>query len=331
MQCNISWPESFSSCTMFGEISSFSRECEKPLEILREKKPTFVCAPMVRYSKLAFRNLVRLYGCDIAFTPMIMSDSFVRSEKARDNEFTTNTADHPLIVQFAANNPSDFANASELVSRWCQGVDLNCGCPQRWAQQEGIGACLIHKPQLVYDIVRQTRNRIPDNDFTVSVKIRVHKDVRETVELCRRAEAAGVAFVTVHGRTAQQRREPVQLDAIRQVADALRVPVLANGDIRSREDALATADATGVNGVMAAQGLLNNPALFSGAPSTPPSCVRDWVRLATDAGTPFACFHHHLIYMLERLMPRVLRRSFNVLPSHAAVLQFLRHELELDV
>ena len=57
-------------------------------------------------------------------------------------------------------------------------MDLNCGCPQRWAQQEGIGACLINKPQLVFDVVRQTRNRIADPDFTVSVKIRVHKDIR---------------------------------------------------------------------------------------------------------------------------------------------------------
>ena len=84
-------------------------------------------------------------------------------------------------------------------------------------------------------------------------------------------------------------------------------------------------------GVMAAQGLLNNPALFTGAETTPVSCVRDWVRLATDAGTPFTCMHHHLIYMLERLLPRTLRRTFNVLPSHAAVLEFLRDQLALDV
>ena len=82
---------------------------------------------------------------------------------------------------------------------------------------------------------------------------------------------------------------------------------------------------------MAAQGLLNNPALFSGAESTPLCCVRDWLRLATDTGTPFTCLHHHLIYMLERVMPRSLRRTFNVLPSHAAVLEFLRDQLGLEV
>ena len=71
---------------------------------------------MVRYSKLAFRNLVRLYGCDVAFSPMIMADSFFVSQKARDNELTTNSLDKPLIVQFAANKAEHFAGSAELVA-----------------------------------------------------------------------------------------------------------------------------------------------------------------------------------------------------------------------
>ena len=70
--------------------------------------PLRICAPMVRYSKLAFRMLVRLYDCDIAYTPMIMADSFSSSANARDCEFTTNSIDQPLIVQFASNNVYDF-------------------------------------------------------------------------------------------------------------------------------------------------------------------------------------------------------------------------------
>ena len=70
--------------------------------------------------RLAFRLLVRKYGCDMAFTPMIISDSFLQSTKARDMEFTTCSSDRPLIVQFAASNATDFAAASELVARYCQ-------------------------------------------------------------------------------------------------------------------------------------------------------------------------------------------------------------------
>ena len=65
-----------------------------------------ICAPMVRYSKLSFRRLVRKYGCDVAFTPMILADTFMASSKARDVEFTTGPSDRPLVVQFAANKLS---------------------------------------------------------------------------------------------------------------------------------------------------------------------------------------------------------------------------------
>ncbi|PFX29942.1 tRNA-dihydrouridine(20a/20b) synthase [NAD(P)+]-like [Stylophora pistillata] len=131
---------------------------------------------MVRYSKLSFRTLVRRYGCDLAYTPMIVSDSFVKSVKARDMEFTTNPADRPLIVQFAASNPKDFADAAEIIAPFSDGVDLNCGCPQRWAMQEGYGAKLIRTPGLIKDIVRQTVARVPG--FPVSIKIRIHDDLR---------------------------------------------------------------------------------------------------------------------------------------------------------
>ncbi|XP_078737998.1 tRNA-dihydrouridine(20a/20b) synthase [NAD(P)+]-like, partial [Lampetra fluviatilis] len=142
------------------------------VELLQSGRMVRVSAPMVRYSKLAFRSLVRRYGCDLCFTPMILADAFARSLRARDSEFTTNAADRPLIVQFAANDPYDLAAASLAVTPYADGVDLNCGCPQRWAVSEGYGACLLDKPELVRDMVRQVRAQIPDPNFSVSIKIR---------------------------------------------------------------------------------------------------------------------------------------------------------------
>lgn len=131
------------------------------MELFEEKKKTVtICAPMVRYSKVAFRNLVRHYDCDLAFSPMILADSFYSSQKARDNEFITSPDDSPLIVQFAANQAHHFSESAALVSEYCNGVDLNCGCPQRWAIQEGIGACLINKPEFVSEVVKETRRKI---------------------------------------------------------------------------------------------------------------------------------------------------------------------------
>lgn len=83
-----------------------------------------------------------------------------------------------VLSCFAIINFFPFLSYLVLIYSSCNGVDLNCGCPQRWAIQEGYGACLINKPEMLRDVVLQTRNRIPANDFTVSIKIRIHPDMR---------------------------------------------------------------------------------------------------------------------------------------------------------
>uniref|UniRef100_A0A914VRZ7 tRNA-dihydrouridine synthase n=1 Tax=Plectus sambesii TaxID=2011161 RepID=A0A914VRZ7_9BILA len=293
-----------------------------------DRKPLLIAAPMVRYSKLPFRKLVRRYGAQLVYTPMIISDSFVKSEKCRAVEFTTDNDDKPLIVQFAANNGKDFADATELVANHANGVDLNCGCPQRWAIAEGYGCHLIQKIDLVADIVLQARARVSNPDFSISIKIRLRDDLSETVELCRRAERAGVSYISVHGRTREQRCEPVNWDAVRLVKDCVQVPVYANGDCRSLEDALRIAEYTGVDGVMTARGLLHNPSMYAGEPITSEQCVRDWLDIATETGLHFAQFHQHLIFMLDKLLTKSERRVFNRLPSACAVMDFLENRFD---
>lgn len=299
------------------------------LELFESRPLLKVCAPMVRYSKLPFRLLVRKYGCDLAYTPMIISDSFVKSPKARDNEFTTCSADQPLIVQFAASNALDFANATELVASSCIGTDLNCGCPQKWAMAEGYGACLINHPELLRDVVLQTRNRITSNDFTVSIKIRIHPDIRQTVNLCQQVEKAGLSFLTVHGRTKDQKTDPVNYEAIKLIKDSVHIPVIANGDIYSLEDAERVQQLTSVNGVMAARGILENPAMYAGYSETPIDCIHDWIRLSMESGSCFTHFHHHLIYMCQKILTRAERKYFNSLSSTSAVLDYMDQYLSV--
>ncbi|XP_015241635.1 PREDICTED: tRNA-dihydrouridine(20a/20b) synthase [NAD(P)+]-like [Cyprinodon variegatus] len=142
------------------------------MDMFEQGKVLKICAPMVRYSKLAFRSLVRKYNCDVCFTPMIVATDFLRSVKARDSEFTTNERDRPLIVQFAAHDAQTLADAACVVAPFSDGVDLNCGCPQRWAMSAGYGACLINKPELVKDMVRHVRNQVDNPNYTASIKIR---------------------------------------------------------------------------------------------------------------------------------------------------------------
>ncbi|EFC41241.1 predicted protein [Naegleria gruberi] len=266
-----------------------------------------VQAPMVRYSKLAFRLLCREYGCDVVYTPMIMSDCFHKSQKARDSDFTTHYYDSPLVVQFAANNPTDFSLACQLAAPYCDGIDLNCGCPQPYVMKESLGAALVTKPQKIFDMVHEANNKfISGMSRPIGVKIRLHPEddtleFRKTIELARQIEMAGASWVTVHGRTHKQRTKNTKVnpDGPKTIKQILNVPVMHNGDIFTLGDSDRFAKETGCDGVMSARGLLSNPALFSGYDYVPFECIQRYLQIAIQiGGVPFHILQHHIMFML---------------------------------
>ena len=147
------------------------------------QKPMSICAPMVRYSRTAFRELCRFYNTEICWTPMMMSDCFVKSQKYREIEYPIYSdlekpEDNPLtIAQFAATDPVEFAQSALLVyQRGANGIDLNCGCPQKWAWKEGIGCGTPSRKDwhdFISKCVKYSRKLVPDPNFTISVKFRL--------------------------------------------------------------------------------------------------------------------------------------------------------------
>ncbi|KAF2208123.1 hypothetical protein CERZMDRAFT_49920, partial [Cercospora zeae-maydis SCOH1-5] len=271
--------------------------------------------PMVRYSKLPFRMLVREYGADIIFTPMMLAHEFIRSGIARDSDFTTHPLETPshvqgserkntaIIAQFASSEAEEFARAAEMIAPWVDGVDLNCGCPQSWAIKEGIGCALQDDPELVARIVRTAKERIGPLGKSVSVKIRVHRDLEVTKKWIRIVQdVGGVDFITVHGRTRSQRSSTrPDYEAIRDLRRVVSVPMVANGDAYCLDDAKRIAEVTEADGVMAARGILENPAMFAGYDQVPARCVQDFLRWAVRCPIPFALVLHHVSDMTSRL------------------------------
>ncbi len=316
---------------------------------LRPSDIVKIQAPMVRCSRPPFRKLCRLWGTDVSYTHMIMADSFSRSEEARVCEFALYTGENRLVSQIAAKSGPTAAAAASILAPYCDAIDLNCGCPQKWAMKEGVGSALLESPQLVADMVSCVRNSAA---VPCVVKMRVNDDPRRSVDFARQVEAAGAAWITVHGRTPQdQPSAPVRCDVIKLIKESVSVPVVANGAVESIDDAMDTALKCNVGAVMSARGLLANPAAFYvpapterltfglgefSSPVTimelheslrrlcPVEVISDFLRLATYCDLPLRATSHHVMLMTERYLSPAERLYVSQQRSNVALVEALR-------
>ncbi|CCE92344.1 tRNA dihydrouridine synthase TDEL_0E01010 [Torulaspora delbrueckii] len=301
-----------------------------PLHIIRTRKtthnrPATIAGPMVRYSKLPFRQVCRDYDVDIVYTPMILAREFVRNNNARLADFSINEQDSPLIVQVGVNNVADLLKFVEMVAPYCDGVGINCGCPIKEQVREGIGCALIYNPEC-YVRWSQLSNKIMGTALRLETKIRIHEDYDQTVDLCRRLSDAGVDWISIHGRTRTTRSsQPVNLEAIKYIVEKIKdknIPVIANGDCFKKCDLREIAEVTKVDGVMAVRGLLANPALFAGYETCPWGCVEKfWYYTLEFGGLPYQLLQHHLYCMLEnmKLEKNLLKEMMDVKNTAALI------------
>jgi len=229
-------------------------------------RPRHVLAPMVDQSELPFRLLARRYGAQLCYTPMFNASSFRSSAAYRKDAIgTTSVLDRPLVVQFAGHDADVLLEAATYVEHMCDAVDLNLGCPQAIAKRGRYGSYLLEEEDLVISIVQSLSSQL---SVPVTCKIRLFRDdFPRTLRLCKRLEEAGCAMLTVHGRTRYQNKQTVgacDFEKIGAVKAALRIPVIANGGIGTRDDVLRCLRETGVDGVMSSEAALENPALFCG-------------------------------------------------------------------
>jgi tRNA-dihydrouridine synthase 4 len=166
----------------------------------------------------------------------------------------------------------------------------------------------MHKRELAASMISSAKSSLHSLGYqdkkTVSVKIRVHKDLRETVDFVRTVQEAGVDFITIHGRMrSTPSSQPVNLEAIKVVAEHCSVPTLSNGDVFTLSDVQAHVEKTGVDGVMAARGLLENPGMFRKDGRDPrEGCswdvVERFMNEVTRRPIPFKLVVHHLSEMV---------------------------------
>lgn len=181
-------------------------------------------------------------------------------------------------------------------------------------------------------MVKSVRRNLPAS-FSVSVKIRLlSRNIKQTVELCRQLEKQNLTFISIHGRTQSEKTcVPVDVESVAEIKKSLQIPVVFNGDVNSLEGAESIYQRTNCDGMMAARGILSNPAMFAGYSETPLSCVQQWLNIHEKQQENMSSqnFHHHLTFMMESILRKQDRKTFNDLSKKSQVLEFLSEKFNM--
>ena len=223
-----------------------------------------VLAPMAGVSDRAYRELCVRFGAAYCVSEMVSSKALSFNSKKSEELMEISDLERPCGIQIFGDDPKCMADAAKhALENKPDIIDINMGCPAPKISSNGSGSALMKNPRLCGEIVKAV-TAVTDIPVTVKIRKGWDDDSVNAVEVAKICESAGAAAITVHGRTRQQYyKPPVDYDIIRAVRESVSVPVIANGDIDSAENAKAVMDITGCDLVMIGRATLGNPWIFS--------------------------------------------------------------------
>lgn len=296
-------------------------------------------APMAGVSDRPFRQLCRSQGAGMVVSEMVGSNPRLRDTVKSRRRLDHSGETGPRVVQIAGGEPGAMAEAARFnVDNGADIIDINMGCPAKKVCRKAAGSALLSDEPLVCSILDATVAAV---DVPVTLKIRTGPDAanRNGVRIARLAEASGIAAITVHGRTREQLFNGMaEHDTVRDIKQAVRIPVIANGDIDSPQAARRVLDYTAADGLMIGRAACRRPWLFADVAHylrtgwlLPPLAIteerdivlalleqlyefygeRDGVRIA----------RKHLIWQFERRPPALALR-FDILAAESSARQY---------
>lgn len=248
------------------------------------ENPLFL-APMAGVTDLPFRLLCREQGCGMTYTEMVSAKAILYGNKNTAELLKLGESEKPAAVQIFGSDPEIMA---EIGARLAEGpydvIDVNMGCPVPKIVNNGEGSALMKNPKAAEKILTAMVRAIP-KPVTVKFRRGFANGEDTAVEFAKMAEACGVQAVAVHGRTREQYYSgKADWDVIRRVKEAVKIPVIGNGDVFQPEDAARMMEETGCDGVMIARGAKGNPWIFKRSleflrtGETPPPPAKEEVR-----------------------------------------------------
>ena len=226
-------------------------------------KNNLILAPMAGVTDLPFRLLCKEQGAGLLCMEMVSAKAIYFNNRNTEELLTIDDREPPVSLQLFGSDPDIISEmAKKIENRSFSILDINMGCPVPKVAGNGEGSALMKNPKLVEEIVSKTAKAIKK---PVTVKIRKGFDDEHinAVEIARIAESAGAAAVAVHGRTREQYYSgKADWDIIRQVKEAVKIPVIGNGDVTSPEAARQLMETTGCDGIMIGRGAQGNPWIF---------------------------------------------------------------------
>lgn len=286
-----------------------------------------VLAPMVRISELPTRILALKYGADLVWGPEIVDHALISGTPAKRvvNEkldcidyvkmpknqviFRTYPTEKPrLVFQMGSGSPETAVQAAKLIAGDVAAIDLNCGCPKPFSTKGGMGSELLKDVDRLCSILTALVEEVgKPMQIGISAKIRVMPDEEETERIIRRICKTGIIGLTVHLRTIPMRpREPALRDRLARIVEICKeekVILLANGDVKNRDEAEELMKNTGVNGVMIARGAEANPSCFRpkslGGPGFTHTIGSELLHKAYELGNPFPNTKYILLRILS--------------------------------
>ena len=224
-----------------------------------------ILGPMAGNTNYAYRKIAKEYGCGLVYAEMVSDKGLNYKNKKTQGMIEVGDDEHPVSMQIFGSSVADMVEAAKFIDEHsnCDIIDINMGCPvNKVAKKSKAGSALLQDPELVYEIVS---NVVKNVKKPVTVKIRSGWDSAHinAVEIAQLIEKAGASAIAIHGRTrAQLYSGNADWNIIREVKNAVKIPVIGNGDIKNCFDAKRMLEETGVDAVMVARATLGNPWIF---------------------------------------------------------------------